>query len=98
MHYFCSETIELNGGPRECDSGQAICCCCTGHNCKPTENTFIPAGDLSPGGFARAVGENSVLVIKEANIGLLRQWLNEDRITDPSKMVTSEQIKKFLSI
>ena len=26
------------------------------------------------------------------NISSLRQWLNEDRITDPKKMVTNEQI------
>jgi len=34
--------------------------------------------------------------IKE-NIGQLRQWLNEDRITDPKKMVTNEQIEYMLS-
>lgn len=31
-----------------------------------------------------------------ANIGMLRQWLNEERITDPNKMVTNEQIIAFL--
>ena len=31
------------------------------------------------------------------NIGQLRQWLNEERITDPKKMVTSEEIKVFLN-
>lgn len=31
-------------------------------------------------------------------IGMLRQWLNEDRITDPKKMVTNEELTKFLSI
>lgn len=30
------------------------------------------------------------------NIGMLRQWLNEDRITDTNKMVTNEEIEKFL--
>lgn len=30
------------------------------------------------------------------NIGLLRQWLNEDRITDTSKMVTNEQLEQWL--
>ena len=34
----------------------------------------------------------------EQNIGMLRQWLNEDRITDPNKMVTNEQIKTWLNI
>ena len=32
----------------------------------------------------------------EQKIGMLRQWLNEDRITDPDKMVTNEQIKIWL--
>lgn len=30
------------------------------------------------------------------NVGQLRQWLNEDRITDPKKMVTNEEIETFL--
>jgi len=30
------------------------------------------------------------------NIGMLRQWLNEDRITDPKKMVTNEDIMHWL--
>jgi len=30
-------------------------------------------------------------------IGLLRQWLNEERITDPKKMVSNEEIKKLLT-
>ena len=29
------------------------------------------------------------------NIGMLRQWLNEDRITDSKKMVTNEQIEMW---
>jgi len=32
----------------------------------------------------------------EIRIGMLRQWLNEDRIDDPNKMVTNEQIKRWL--
>ena len=31
-------------------------------------------------------------------ISMLRQWLNEDRIDNPEKMVTNEQIKSFLEI
>ena len=31
------------------------------------------------------------------NVGFLRQWLNEDRITD-KKMVTNEEIEVFLNI
>ena len=34
----------------------------------------------------------------ELAIGMLRQWLNEERITDPKKMVTSEEIKHWLEI
>ena len=29
-------------------------------------------------------------------IGMLRQWLNEDRITDPKKMITNADIKFWL--
>ena len=29
-------------------------------------------------------------------IGLLRQWLNEDRITEPKKMITNKDIKDWL--
>jgi hypothetical protein len=32
----------------------------------------------------------------DANIGFLRQWLNEDRITEPKKMVTNEELKYWL--
>lgn len=32
------------------------------------------------------------------NISMLRQWLNEDRITDPEKMVTNEEIEYWLKI
>lgn len=32
----------------------------------------------------------------ETRVGMLRQWLNEDRITDSSRMVTNEQIMVWL--
>ena len=32
----------------------------------------------------------------EKQIGLMRQWLNEERITDPKKMVTDEELNYFL--
>lgn len=35
--------------------------------------------------------------MNKLNIGMLRQWLNEDRITDPNKMVTNEQIEHWLT-
>lgn len=31
------------------------------------------------------------------NIGFLRQWLNEDRITDVSRMVTNEQLLRWFN-
>ncbi len=34
----------------------------------------------------------------ELKLGMLRQWLNEDRITDISKMVTNEDIKHWLDL
>lgn len=34
----------------------------------------------------------------DLRIGLLRQWLNEDRISDPHKMVTNEQIESMLGL
>lgn len=30
-------------------------------------------------------------------VGFMRQWLNEDRITDPKKMVTTEELLHWLS-
>ena len=44
---------------------------------------------------------NGIVINKPENklksqIGLLRQWLNEERITDPKKMVTNEDIASFL--
>lgn len=32
------------------------------------------------------------------NIGMLRQWLNEDRITDTRKLVSNEDIEYWLSL
>ena len=32
----------------------------------------------------------------DKGIGMVRQWLNEDRISDPKKIVTNEQIKTML--
>jgi hypothetical protein len=35
---------------------------------------------------------------KPLNVGFLRQYLNEDRITDPNKMVTNEEIEHMLGV
>ena len=39
-----------------------------------------------------------IMKTTELAIGMLRQYLNEHRITDPKKMVTSEEIKHWLKI
>jgi len=31
----------------------------------------------------------------DKKIGMMRQWLNEDRITDSKKMVTNEELKHW---
>jgi len=33
---------------------------------------------------------------RKLGVGFLRQWLNEDRITDPKRMVTNEQIEYMI--
>jgi len=45
---------------------------------------------------ARKETIEKVFITLEGNIGMLRQWLNEDRITDPNKMVSSADIKRWL--
>ena len=35
-------------------------------------------------------------VITKVRISFLRQWLNEDRITDPKKMVTDKELAYWL--
>lgn len=34
----------------------------------------------------------------EIRISMLRQWLNEDRISDPKKMITNADIKYWLGL
>lgn len=38
----------------------------------------------------------TLLEKQEREISMLRQWLNEDRITDPTKMITNDDIKHWL--
>ncbi len=48
---------------------------------------------------AIAYGKSSALAeVEIKGIGFLRQWLNEDRITETKCMVNDEQIGQFLSI
>ena len=42
----------------------------------------------------RTMREYKASLIKK--IGLLRQWLNEDRITEPKKMITNKDIEDWL--
>jgi hypothetical protein len=41
---------------------------------------------------------SSRLAVTDKNIGMLRQWLNEDRIDDFKKMITNDDIKFWLDI
>lgn len=41
-------------------------------------------------------GGKSIQYPFETRVGMLRQWLNEDRITEPDRMVTNEQIMVWL--
>ena len=49
---------------------------------------------------SQALADNRRKVVEELKpkIGMLRQWLNEDRITDVNKMVDNEQIEKWLGL
>lgn len=75
---------------------------CESNNCKCGKNIDIPNGvpedikqyqdDIEAG---VEMGEQKV---EELNISYLRQWLNEDRITDCTKLVTNEEIKYWLNL
>lgn len=47
--------------------------------------------------LAYSAGQEAEMVRIKKNISMLRQWLNEDRITD-KKMVTNEEIETWLSL
>lgn len=74
---------------------------------KEFEEMYLPNGDLytqrkeKTRAFIRKAVSSAYLAgvekkIPEVNISMLRQWLNEDRITDPKKMVSNEEIKHWL--
>jgi len=44
-----------------------------------------------------AWGRKGAATKRAIGIGMLRQWLNEDRIDDPKKMVTNEDIAFWLN-
>lgn len=58
--------------------------------------------ELDPERVKKLIASQISLAIQKERdglkIGYLRQWLNEDRITDPKKMVTNEQIETMLGI
>ena len=64
------------------------------------ETLYVEAGSTREGAFHDAILNwlDEHYSSPKGNIGLLRQWLNEDRITDPAKMVTNEDIERFLGI
>jgi hypothetical protein len=53
------------------------------------------------GGVNLTTNDNEIsnrLAVTDRNIGMLRQWLNEDRIDDFKKMITNDDIKFWLDI
>jgi len=42
--------------------------------------------------------KKKILAELEQNIGMLRQWLNEERIDDVEKFVTNKELKHWLSL
>lgn len=57
------------------------------------------SGISEPTTACQLFGEGKLEEIKALfNIDDLRQWLNENRITDPKKMVTNEEIEIMLGV
>lgn len=42
--------------------------------------------------------ESKFVPTTELRVGMLRQWLNENRIADPKKLVTNEEIMEWLKL
>ena len=61
------------------------------------EKGWVKFGDLQEG-YKKVMFEVARKIIDRQHRGIkiLRQWLNEDRIADPRKMVTNKQIKQLL--
>lgn len=62
----------------------------------PYSQTINELVDLFDSEIAQAVRAERERILR--NISFLRQWLNEDRITDAKKMVTNQQIEDCLAI
>lgn len=83
--------------------GQRLCKHCVCREYHPREEE--PEKSLYPGmkydSEKRAFFKSKPVTKSEdfdVRIGMLRQWLNEDRITDTSKMVTNDDIKYWLGM
>lgn len=57
------------------------------------EDRGIPLVIVNPDTLKHVVKE---LIRGKIKVGMLRQWLNEDRITEPGRMVTNEQLEHWL--
>jgi len=45
--------------------------------------------------FVEGTLKNLINNVLRNKIGFLRQWLNEDRITDPNKLVTNQELLRW---
>jgi len=98
-----STQLEHYSGRGEFDMGQAgveiheqapyylPCSCDRGKQIKELLEHTVLKGERR-----RIISQIKEEVISNFRIGFLRQWLNEDRITEPSKMVTNEDIISWL--
>ena len=62
---------------------------------------YVPTEDSDSRNKIKSFIEKTLQTQKEEfteNIGFLRQWLNEDRIDDTKKMVSNEDIIRFLEM
>lgn len=67
-----------------------------------TDDTSIPKDDKQLlKSFISSTLQNAITEERErinSRVGILRQLLNEERITDPNKMIDNEYIRKVLSL
>ena len=86
----CNATLKVKG-----DTTRYYVCI----NCqKPSDPNFPKNwGKVNGEDFNRDMPPMNIETT-ELNIGFLRQWLNEDRITDPKKMISNEDLKYWLTL
>ena len=63
-----------------------------------TGNPYFPNWEGVKGDIRKLLSQarEDEKIDMKIKIGMLRQWLNEDRITEPKKMVTNEMIEHWL--